>query len=310
MIRAASGVVVGSLALAAVAVSAGQQTQRPTFRTVGALVTVEAEVRDGNKLVRGLTAADFQITDNGVPQKVEMIDVESLPIDLTLVIDTSGSVEPMLEQLRFYAKEAATLLRVDDRFRLMTFAGEVRDIFGLQPATELPPVEKIQADGATSIFDALTAALMRTRQADRRQIVMAYTDGIETASALSGAALVSVAKRSDSVLHVFLVKDAMQNPRPSYPNDTRHYWLPRIDLDFSALGDAAAATGGVMQELFVRTQLPAFLRQTLEDLRTSYVLRYAPTGVKPEGWHAIEVRTAAGHRVRARQGYFWGSVIK
>ena len=72
----------------------------------------------------------------------------------------------------------------------------------------------------------------------------------------------------------------------------------------------AAATGGVMQQLNVRTQLPAFLRQALEDLRTSYVLRYAPTGVKPEGWHAIEVRTASGHRVRARQGYFWSSTIK
>ena len=56
------------------------------------------------------------MTDNGVPQKVEMVDVESLPIDLTLVVDTSGSVEPMIEQLRFYAREAATLLRVDDRF--------------------------------------------------------------------------------------------------------------------------------------------------------------------------------------------------
>ena len=187
-------------------VAAQQQRQRSL---VGALVTVEAEVRDGNKLVRGLTADDFQVTDNGVPQKVEMVDVESLPIDLTLVVDTSGSVEPMIEQLRFYAREAATLLLVDDRFRLMTFAGEVRDVFGLQPATELPPVEKIQPDGATSIYDALTAALMRTRQADRRQIVMAYTDGIETSSVLDGSALVSVAKRSDSVLHVFLVKNPM-----------------------------------------------------------------------------------------------------
>ena len=297
------------VAATAIGVAAAQQ-QRPTFRAVGALVTVEAEVRDGNRLVRGLTPADFLVTDNGVPQKVEMLDVESLPIDLTLVVDVSGSVEPMIEQLRLYVKEAATLLRVDDRFRVMTFAGEVRDLFGLQPATEVPAVVKIHADGATSIFDALTAALMRTRQADRRQIVMAYTDGFETNSALNGSALVSVAKRSDSVLHVFLIWDPMQNPRPTFPADTRNYWLSRVDVDRNALGDAAAATGGVMQQLAVRTQLPAFLRQSLEDFRTSYVLRYAPTGVKPEGWHTIDVRTAAGHRVRARQGYFWSSTIK
>jgi VWFA-related protein len=304
----------GTLVLSAVAtaIATGAAQQRPTFRAVGALVTVEVEVRDGNRLVRGLTAADFQVTDNGVLQTIEMLDVESLPIDLTLVVDTSGSVEPSIVQLRFYAREAAMLLRVDDRFRLITFAGDVRDVYGLQPATELPAVETIHADGATAIFDALTAALMRTRQADRRQIIMAYTDGIETNSAIDGSALVSVAKRADSVLHVFLVRNPMYDPRlaASYPADTRRYWLSRIEMDNEALGQAAAATGGVMQILNVREQLPAFLRQTLEDYRTSYVLRYAPTGVKPEGWHTIEVRTASGHRVRARQGYFWGSLRK
>lgn len=300
------------VALAAAALVSAAQQQRPTFRAVGALVTVEVEVRDGARLVPGLSAGDFQVTDNGVPQKVEMLDVESLPIDLTLVVDTSGSVVPMIDSLRLYAREAAALLRVDDRFRLMTFAGDVRDLFGLQPATEAPPVEKIQVDGATSIYDALTAALMRTRQGDRRQIVVAFTDGIETNSALEGSALVSVAKRSDSLLHIFIVTNPMFDPRlaPRYPADTRNYWLSRLDFDFQALGDAARATGGTLQELNVRMQLPTHLRQTLEDLRTSYVLRYAPTGVKPEGWHAIEVRTAAGHRVRARQGYFWGALGK
>jgi hypothetical protein len=104
----------------------------------------------------------------------------------------------------------------------------------------------------------------------------------------------------------------MFDPRlaPRYPADTRNYWLSQLDFDFQALGDAARATGGTVQEFNVRMQLPTSLRQALEDLRTSYVLRYAPTGVKPEGWHAIEVRTAAGHRVRARQGYFWGALGK
>jgi hypothetical protein len=140
---------------------------------------------------------------------------------------------------------------------------------------------------------------------------MAFTDGYETNSALDGSALVSVAKRSDSVLHVFLIRDAMAMPKPSFPADTRRYWLSRMESDFAVLGEAASATGGRLQELFVRTQLPSFVRQTLEDQRTSYVLRYAPTGVKPEGWHAIEVRVAgSGRRVRARHGYFWGTLAK
>ena len=128
-----------------IAVMGQQGTQRPTFRALTSLVTVETMVFDGNKLVPGLTPKDFIVEDNGVRQDVEMMDVESLPIDLTLVVDTSGSVEPMQEQLRLYARSAVQELRVDDRFRLITFAGEVRDVFGLKSPADDVPVSAIVA---------------------------------------------------------------------------------------------------------------------------------------------------------------------
>jgi len=287
--------------------SSQQKPQRPTFYGNTSLVTVEVSVLSGNKLVRDLVAGDFQIFDNKVAQKVEVVDVESLPVDVTLVVDVSGSVMYMIEELQLYTREVAASLRVDDRFRLVTFSSAVNDRFGLRPATEIPPIEEIKVEGATSIFDALTAALMRTRRADRRQIVIGLTDGYETASAIDGEALKTVAKRSDSVLHVLLVRAPMMDPTRmvSYPANSRRWWLPNIDIDFEELGDAAHATGGEMQELNVRKQIPTFIRQTLEDFRTSYVLRYTPTGVAADGWHDLEVKVRGGpYKVRARPGYF------
>ena len=282
-----------------------QQPQRPTFYGTTAMVTVEVSVLSGNKLVRDLVAGDFQIFDNKVAQKVEVLDVESLPVDLTLVVDVSGSVRPMIEELQLYTREIAAALRVDDRYRLVTFSSEISDRFGLRPATEIPPTDEIKVEGATSIFDALTTALMRTRRADRRQIVIGLTDGYETSSAIDGEALKAVAKRSDSTLHVLLVRDPMDMDTTRYPANTRGWWLPNIDIDFEELGDAARATGGEMQELNVRKQIPTFIRQTLEDFRTSYVLRYTPTGVAAAGWHDLEVKVRGGpYKVRARPGYF------
>ncbi len=282
-----------------------QQPQRPTFYGNTALVTVEVSVLSGNKLVRDLAAGDFQIFDNKVAQKVEVLDVESLPVDLTLVVDVSGSVKPMIEELQLYTREIAAALRVDDRYRLLTFSSEINDRVGLRPATEIPPTEEIKVEGATSIFDALTAALMRTRRADRRQIVIGLTDGYETSSAIDGEALKTVAMRSDSTLHVLLVRDPMDMDTTRYPANTRRWWLPNIDIDFEELSDAAHATGGEMQELNVRKQIPTFIRQTLEDFRTSYVLRYRPTGVAAEGWHDLEVKVRGGpYKVRSRPGYF------
>ena len=49
-------------------------------------------VTDGRSPIAGLTAADFELTDNGTPQTVEQIYVEQLPLNVVMVLDTSGSV--------------------------------------------------------------------------------------------------------------------------------------------------------------------------------------------------------------------------
>jgi VWFA-related protein len=290
-----------------VASTSAQQSQR-VFRAGTSIVTVDVSVLDGSKLVRGLTAADFEVLDDGVTQQLEMLDVESLPLDLTVIVDTSGSVEPMTEDIRLYVKNAAEVLRIDDRFRLITFAGDVHDVFGLRPATETPPVEAIGADGATSIYDALMAGLMRTRRGDRRQLLVAFTDGIETNSAMDLSAVQEVARRSDSVLDIFIVKQVFPGPQPVRYLDTRGYWLTRAEYELDKLGDVARATGGWLDDVYVRPQLPERLKQTLEDFRTSYVLRYRPEGVTQQGWHTIDVRVRSGsYKVRARSGYYWGA---
>lgn len=294
--------------IAAAGLTAAAQNPQ-VFRATTALVTVDVAVLDGNKLVRGLTPKDFEIEDEGVRQQIEMVDVESLPVDLTLVVDTSGSVRSMIEDIRLYVKDAASVLRADDRVRLITFAGEVRDVFGLQPATIDIPVDRIVVNGATSINDAIIASLMRTRRGDRRQLIVAFTDCIETNSAMDMSALELVAERSDSVLHIFRVKDAFRNPQPFLYLNTRGYLLTRVDQDLEGLGAAARSTGGWLSDVAVRPELPAKLRETLEDFRTSYVLRYRPAGVAQQGWHRISVKVPnRSYAVRARTGYFWGSL--
>ena len=286
--------------------------QRQIFRATGNIVTVEVMVRDGNKLATGLTPEDFELSDNGVRQTVELLDIESLPIDLTLIVDTSGSVEAMINELRLYVRQSADVLRIDDRIRIVTFSGQVVDALPLQTPPMDVPVDKIVADGGTSIYDAIMSGLMRTRLSDRRQILVCFTDGIETASAVSADALLEVAKRSDSVLYVFLVKRVIGFPLGTNYDDTRGYWLSRMEWNTPASSDPlsriAAATGGSSTEVAVRPQLPGILRATLEDFRASYVIRYRPTNVEPGGWHEITVRVpkVRQSRVQARSGYFWG----
>jgi hypothetical protein len=49
-------------------------------------------------------------------------------------------------------------------------------------------------------------------------------------------------------------------------------------------------------------------QRVLDEFRRSYVLRYSPTGVKPEGWHRVKVTVPAQPRyeIKFRSDYFAG----
>ena len=75
-----SRLLVFSLALALTSASPGaQQTPRPVFRSDVNLVVVDVVVRDrAGAVVRGLTAADFEVREDDKPQQVTSFDVEEV----------------------------------------------------------------------------------------------------------------------------------------------------------------------------------------------------------------------------------------
>ena len=74
--------------------SGGDAAQEPTFHVDVKLVNVFVNVTDKNgAIVGGLTREDFAITEDGRPQQIAVFERQSeLPLNLTLAIDTSGSV--------------------------------------------------------------------------------------------------------------------------------------------------------------------------------------------------------------------------
>src|SRR4029078_334088 len=96
-------------------------------------VTIQVSVRRGNQPVTGLTGADFELKDNGVPQQISTLLVEQLPVDLTLLLDLSSSRDrQMLQRLTTAVRDTATLLRPEDRIRLVTISQILREVFSLR----------------------------------------------------------------------------------------------------------------------------------------------------------------------------------
>lgn len=267
--------------------------QQPTFRATTTLVSVDVSVRRGNTPVTGLTAGDFELTDNGVRQNIESLSVEAVPIDVSLAVDTSGSVIGNLASFRAEVRRFATLLRPIDRIRVIAFGTAVREIVPMQPATDPLNLDQLAPGGTTSSNDGLFYALLWPTSLERRHLVIALTDGIDTNSTLSSASVIDVANRARAVFHVVLVEGF--GPLTAWEKGARE-----------AVIEAAKQSGGAVHDL---ARASRDFKQIVDDFRASYVLRFEPEGVSKTGWHDLTVTLVnldpAQHTVRARRGY-WG----
>src|SRR5258706_15969356 len=67
--------------------------QVPHFPVNVEVVRISVLVKGRDGPLPNLAAADFEVRDNGVPQEIEAISSEHLPLSLILAFDVSGSVQ-------------------------------------------------------------------------------------------------------------------------------------------------------------------------------------------------------------------------
>ena len=288
--------------------------QPPTFRSRTDLVTVDIAVTSDKRAVPGLTLADFELTDSGVRQQIELLDAETLPIDLSIVLDQSGSMRTSFDAVKNDAREIAAMLRSSDRIRLMTFSGEIRETAGFQPPDGDLSLHTLAASGSTSLFDAVAAAIVRRRDGDRRHLMVALTDGFDTSSLLGRDALDDLSRRSDATIYAAVSRPSQATPPPASrdpqtePLERRRPWvtLPTKPGDETPLRMAVENTGGVWESLWSIGRAPGGVKRALDWFRSAYVARYRAHGVSADGWHEVRVKvTRQGtYEVRARRGYF------
>jgi hypothetical protein len=295
-----------ALATAAVVSSTAPGAQAPavTFRSTTDVVLVPVWVKHDERTIAGLNAGDFELVDNGVPQQIASATTESQPVDVTLVLDVSGSVSgAAFERLKAGIDDITRALSPTDRVRLLAFAAGVADVFGLQPGGTPLPLDRLRAGGPTSLFDAVGAALMSIPAGDRLQLVFVLTDAADSMSFLGDAQVLALADASGASLYVTVVR-----PDESSTVGRRIRELGRVPVEMlwaiERLREAAHRTGGLLYEHPPETTLRSLFDQVIQDFRTSYLLTFSPQGVARGGWHDLTVRTKdRRYTVRARRGY-------
>jgi len=287
-----------------VTVAGGPRAQNETFRTSAVVVLVDVSVRENGQPVSGLAPSDFTVVDDGRPQIVTSVSVDRMPIRVTVLVDTSESLDIYRDRpdgpgltIRSRMADALTgvaaSLESGDELQLLRLASDVRSLRTDADLGSQRPVHHRR----TSLFDAVAAILMRRPDPVRRHLVVAATDGLDTSSALPRELLNQVLDRSEAVVHI--VSTGVVRLASSYPTAgfAEYAWV---------LDDLTRRSGGRYYEVRADQDFSPLLRAAVEEFRTRYVVGFTPTGVDRPGWHELEVAVPGrSYEVRHRRGY-WG----
>ena len=311
--------VIGSIVLAAGSRSTSalaQDSPQTTFRSSASAVAVDVSVRDrSRRAITGLAAADFQVFDNGVLQKVDQVTYGKLPIDVTVALDVSYSVTgALLDRLRRGVVQLMRDLGPQDRLKLVLFNMRVDRTVDYTANIEAVEraIREAAAGGGTALLDALSVSLVSAWAPDRRQLIVVFTDGNDSSSTTTPEMLTQVAQRTRATL-TFVVPSSAA-PFPGFStidamgrmvvtaSQLKRASLPPLYGTFSTL---AKETGGAVLPVGPNTDLSTAFRNILRDFRSAYVLYYTARGVEGAGYHAIDVKVnREGAQVQARRGYF------
>lgn len=283
----------------------------PTFRTRTSGVRIEVLVTTGgDRPVPNLTAADFELTDSGVAQQVEVITLRDRPVDVIIVLDTSASLGD--DGLRHLLRATDALLGSltdSDRAALVTFSRGVMMRSALTPDHDdvRGMLNGLKAAGATSVIDATYAAttLRTPADVDRSALLLVFSDGVDTTSWLRPEKVLQTARRSSLVPYAVVVGEAAATTANAPAADPTRPPEPRepIDASDSFLRDLVVTGGGLFMPASDTGELERRFAEALDNFRQRYVLTYTPRGVDAPGWHPVTVKVKGGRHVRARPGY-------
>jgi Ca-activated chloride channel family protein len=262
-------------------------------------------------LVTGLTADDFEVTEDGKKQTVRYFaagDRTGVPgpeLHLGLLLDVSESMQEDIGFTRTAAIKFLNTLTDAVDITVVDFDSQVRvGRYGQSEFARL--VERIRqqkTDGNTALYDAIGLYLDGAGGQPGRKIMLLYTDGGDTRSAMRFGELLDLLKASDATVYVI----GMLEHQSQSGKLTQRSILQQI----------AQATGGMAFFPMSVKSLDDVYEKVIAEIRAQYTLGYLSTNDKDDGtWRKVEIRVirknegtdggkdAGDYRVRARKGYY------
>jgi Ca-activated chloride channel family protein len=226
------------------------------------------------------------------------------PIALSILLDTSASMESRLSTAQEAAIGFSRKLRAQDLAEVIDFDSRVVTLapFTNNVAALEQAIRKTSAGGSTSIYNAVYIALKDLKKIMapnpdeiRRQAIVVLSDGEDTSSLLPFEEVLDLAKRSDTAIYSIGLRDEDDG------NTSKGF----KEAEF-VLRQFSQETGGRAFFPAKLADLAGVYGQISDELSSQYIIGYTSKNTKHDGtWRRIVVRTSRpGLSTRTKTGYF------
>ena len=256
-------------------------------------VYVETSVQDkSGRFVTGMGPQGFQLTEDDVPQKLDLVRSEKLPATFTLLIDSSSSMSRRIDFVRDAAANLAGYLRPNDRIIVAPFSKHLEAVTGPTDdrQTVSDAIAAIEPGGGTAILNALSDTAKLISGVNGRHAIILLTDGYDEHSTASFDDALADVQRTGAAVYVVGIGG-----------------VAGISLKGERfLRQLASDTGGRAFFPSREIELRPIHELVASEVTLRYVITYTPTNQKVDGaWRKIAVKTMDPElKVRARPGYF------
>ena len=289
--------------LSVVGLIVGLSAQQPSFRAGVDIVSLNVTVTDAaTHYITDLEEADFLVFEDGIKQNVTFFSRRQSPIALSLLLDSSASMEEHLSVLQTAATNFVHKLKSNDIAQVIDFDSrvEIRQGFTGNQAELDTAITQLAAGGSTSLHNAIYIALKELRKVRavneedvRRQALIVFSDGEDTSSLVSFDEVLDLAKRSETSIYTIALRGA----------DVQAKGFREAEFVMRTL---AQETGGRAFFPSKIDDLNGVYTQIADELASQYTLGYTSANPRRDGaWRRIVVQVSRPNVTpRTKKGYY------
>ena len=280
-----------------------QRPAQPAFRAGIDVVSLNVTVTDGmNRFITDLESTEFSVFEDGAKQEVTFFNRRQQPIALSLLLDTSASMEQHLPTLQIAAANFVRRLKPSDIAQVIDFDShvEIRQAFTANHTDLEAAIQQTTAGGSTSLHNAIYIALRELRKVKavteedvRRQALIVFSDGEDTSSLVSFDEVLDLAKHSETSIYTIALRGS----------DTQAKGFREAEFVMRSL---ARETGGRAFFPVKIEDLAGIYAQIADELASRYTLGYTSSNPKRDGvWRRVVVQVSRPSlTARTKNGYY------